>query len=68
MEDFISRKRDMEKETDGGIRHSFTEELGKEHQMIIIDPNDIFLLSNLYNGIAKVPIDAFIAFVVCLVI
>jgi hypothetical protein len=68
MKDFISRKRDMEKKTDSGIRHSFTEEPGKEHQMIIVDPNDIILLGYLRNGIAKMPVGAFIAFVVCLVI
>ena len=36
--------------------------------MIIIDPDDIIGLGNLRNGIAKVPVDAFIAFVVRLVV
>jgi hypothetical protein len=58
----------MEKEPYASIRQAFTEEPGKEHQMIIIDPNDIIRLGHLRNGIAKVPVNAFIAFVVRLVV
>jgi hypothetical protein len=36
--------------------------------MIIMDPNNVILLGNLLNGIAKVPVDAFIAFIEGLVI
>jgi hypothetical protein len=58
----------MQKEAYGGIRHAFTQELGKEHQMIIIDPNDIILLGNRLDGVAKVPVNALIAFIVRLVV
>jgi hypothetical protein len=58
----------MQKEAYGGIRHAFTEEPGKEHQMIIIDPNDIIRLGNRLNGVAKVPVNALIAFIVRLVV
>jgi hypothetical protein len=58
----------MEKEAYGDIWHLFTEEFGKEHQVVIMDPNNVIRLCNLRNGIAKESVGAFIAFIEGLVI
>jgi len=68
MKDFIHRKRDVEKEADGGIGHPFADELWQKHQMIIMDPNDVIIFGNPHYGIAKEFVDAFIGLIKGLVI